>query len=1034
MNILCFSIMFVIFELIKKTMNLKLSKNTIHLSVLISESVNCILNNVRGLMFFSLLFFFMVVFSSSVFSQCDTNKISTNPENPISSDFDGLMKMYNFKINPFKNTWNWGASTDNNFNTILLNMNAGFMLKNFNGGMVSPYSLNMPSEYNYLNQNGALPQNCDIHWQDGWELMLMNLGFYPNKEKTNDSNYRRVIPFQSALLNSEFPYFVLYNRYNGILRFFGSYHQNFNNTLRDNIGITIGDMLAKKGSKVGAVFRHIGSYDRPLDQNTIHAYASSFNRNPKNNILWFSSDYQLGFDPCVCESSSLFQIDAFVFDDDDVVVDDYFNGKSDKLLPKFDEFIANHSIRDIYSTGSGLTVYKSYEMMINNNQLSQKKLNKLSKQSRGDLLAKLNVFKISSSMQKNGLLGNEVISDTIIDYLKRVLKNNSTFLSSGNLLNQFKNGSKLILGKDYNFFSNQTLNPKLSSQSYINRMPSVVKRDFNISGSYNTNGRAFLTNFFAPGSFNSIKNGLDMPSYPIYNKPVGLFALLNTPSLYFLVNKPEFLEFDWRYLESGDKVEVVEKKKRHYIISKVEKNITTTKIPHHLIAQLDYEQSFYFKLKQNLFYKLNHSVDFDFEKTKLYVSFMIEYESNAPIGDYYENNKYGIEMGERVIDLSESNLSIYQHFIKDGKLNNEKLILQTNWEDVKHSGELLFGGKMKVQMHKKIASGEFVKTSTEVKRTNLLKNKVDKYNEDVTEELNYSDYVSSMEDYENTINETIDKNQYIIKRVTMKLMSDMYFKQENSIGGQTNTNQVFTYLIFDSEQKVDLISEYGEWVKGSDFKGLVKYNPGVLNLDNEEITIDKPYVSSVVGNEINVNYEYINLSGNISVQTGYKVNLNAYYSIETIGNVNVSSGLNLTIKKDYYGMPITQEATQEYVNSYCSGPQKKYRADEFDDNPYTFFLPKSENISVKGSPIEFLVFPNPSNNMFNVNVNNNNEKDYEVLLFDLAGKLVFKMGYSGKQNTQQIETTGFSAGIYVVKLICGEYQNTQKLVLHNNGY
>ena len=83
-------------------MNLKLSKNTIHLSVLISESVNCILNNVRGLMFFSLLFFFMVVFSSSVFSQCDTNKISTNPENPISSDFDGLMKMYNFKINPFK--------------------------------------------------------------------------------------------------------------------------------------------------------------------------------------------------------------------------------------------------------------------------------------------------------------------------------------------------------------------------------------------------------------------------------------------------------------------------------------------------------------------------------------------------------------------------------------------------------------------------------------------------------------------------------------------------------------------------------------------------------------------------------------------------------------------------------------------------------------------------------------------------------------------------------------------------------------------
>jgi hypothetical protein len=72
-------------------------------------------------------------------------------------------------------------------------MSSGFTLNNFIGGMVSPFSTNMPFEYNYLNQNGALPQNCDIHWQDGWELMYMNLGFFPNKENINTYNPLRIL-------------------------------------------------------------------------------------------------------------------------------------------------------------------------------------------------------------------------------------------------------------------------------------------------------------------------------------------------------------------------------------------------------------------------------------------------------------------------------------------------------------------------------------------------------------------------------------------------------------------------------------------------------------------------------------------------------------------------------------------------------------------------------------------------------------------------------------------------------------------------
>jgi hypothetical protein len=134
-----------------------------------------------------------IIATNVLVAQCDTSRISTNPANPINTNLNTLMEKYNKTINPFRNTWDWGANSDNSFNTILLNMSAGFTLNNFNGVMVSPFSTNIPSEYSYLNQNAALPENCDIHWQDGWELMFMNLGFFPNKENINTYNPLRIL-------------------------------------------------------------------------------------------------------------------------------------------------------------------------------------------------------------------------------------------------------------------------------------------------------------------------------------------------------------------------------------------------------------------------------------------------------------------------------------------------------------------------------------------------------------------------------------------------------------------------------------------------------------------------------------------------------------------------------------------------------------------------------------------------------------------------------------------------------------------------
>jgi hypothetical protein len=69
----------------------------------------------------------------------------------------------------------------------------------------------------------------DFNWQDGWELLWMNTGYYPNQSTTNHngninfSDNNRIYPFVSNPAHSRYPYIILYNKYRGTMRMFGKY-------------------------------------------------------------------------------------------------------------------------------------------------------------------------------------------------------------------------------------------------------------------------------------------------------------------------------------------------------------------------------------------------------------------------------------------------------------------------------------------------------------------------------------------------------------------------------------------------------------------------------------------------------------------------------------------------------------------------------------------------------------------------------------------------------------------------------------------
>jgi hypothetical protein len=143
-----------------------------------------------------------------------------------------LSSLYPGQINPWLNTFNFAEIGGAGFNSIHLNESAGWNLPGFAGGsmlMTNPFSPDMGSQYAYLRYPSlGAPSSKDIHWADGWELMWMNTGFYPNGDSVNRSKANRIISGAQPLANPSTPYIVLYNRYQGKLRVFANLFTDFN--------------------------------------------------------------------------------------------------------------------------------------------------------------------------------------------------------------------------------------------------------------------------------------------------------------------------------------------------------------------------------------------------------------------------------------------------------------------------------------------------------------------------------------------------------------------------------------------------------------------------------------------------------------------------------------------------------------------------------------------------------------------------------------------------------------------------------------
>jgi len=703
-------------------------------------------------------------------------QISTNFYNPINTQFDAI---YPPPIkNPFINRYDWagylpGLGFPNGLN---LNPNAGWdgNLTGITGGvwkMASPFSSAMGAEYGYLFRIGnSIPTVGDLQFLDwhpdrGWELMWMQTGYLPDGREINNPDPNSFLQGPFGLVNNKLPYIILYNRYTGKMRLFANLITEFGQV--DNIVTYIKYDRVTKGQDVSGIFRNLANYDRPLDMPTTHWGATVHNKNSNNDNSWYSNDIQLGYDPCVCEYPSYIDFSLRTMNSLNV---NLYGRQLQTTVPVSaieSDFLTQSGVEQDFNSGNSL-IYKKTQAMYEDymNQLDAYNAQ----------LADYNA--LENTLKREALkLGRDlVVSGTgslfpTAAVKKMILANTVTLKgkqfpdtnTAEGWAKAAREASKSIMGKGFDYLTQGFVIDKPTAPT----MPTATMSEMRITGTINDVSEVSITGLFTPGSYktgtpSNPNSGLPLTiyDYPIYNKPVGLFALLERPKLLM-------------YKES----EVVTNEINFH--KPLPDRVSTR---NHVLA---------FKLSESIKYKFNDAVAFDKTKTKVYISFVVEYKHKYNV---YGNNSFLHSKGTRQLN---GNLNMLHHYYTTR-------IFESEWTPIEELNQQTYGI-------------EFIDSMV----------------------YGYGYYPSE-------IHQSWDN----IKSIKMKIMADMYFTDNTEM----NTTQVFTYSLFDRDNPetetsvlnyTESLPEIKKYNLGEIYLSEVYIDPNhmyVTRVTPTEIFIDAEYI------------------------------------------------------------------------------------------------------------------------------------------------------------------------------------------------
>jgi hypothetical protein len=921
-------------------------------------------------------------------------QISTNYLNPINTQF--AITHPAPKVNPFVNKFNWSGFDGYGFAEIPINLDANWISSINNGTLISPYA-SMNYGYNYINKklSGLNPRtieemidSLDWTWENGWELMYLHNGYFPNGDKINIPNADRVFPREYSIAQDRMPLYMIYNRYTGKLRMFAtiSTHEWSDvNYVNNNLGYRVG-LNQNVNVQVSGIFRHMGNYDRPLDMITINTGVTAVNSYKNNDLQFFTNDFQLGYDPCVCNYATNINFEV-------VGITQYYAdlyGRSLQLQVPVNEvsadFLTNSSINQANESGASLMYYKSQKMYEDYmQQLEEYNSDLKDYNSTGNRLKKaaLDLAKKAVSTAvgtafpapelKKFILGNAITlkgkswpdTSTVDGWIKAA-----------------REASKSIVGKGFDHLTNGFI----ADKPYAPTMPMATLSEMRITGNITGTRRLGISGLYTPGSF----YGADVypHQYPVYNKPTGLFALLEKPQISIynsIIHLPK------QIVDTGFCMN------KKLIFGSVPISFhydtlygTPTRVKYASKNML------YFKLDEPLSYKYNDHVQIDKTKTKTYVSYIIEYDvDNTFINKYNKSVSILLRDGNKIDSVGyhilDGNINLMHDYVNRNDTNHRTRIFETGWADILDINQQVYGL-------------EFLDSL---------------FNRSVVTWFGSKNSCYNLDEYK-----LYQSWPVRLKNIKMKIMTDIYFTDNPNM----NTSQVFTYSIFDRDNPETETSVLNYTESLPEIK---KYNLGEIYLSEVYIDPNHMYVTRVTPTEIFIDAEYIRLGGGVSVAPGFTLRLNALYDIIVDPETILVPEIVLEIKKDYYNLPVFKEVTNAELSSYCNGQNKRYNANQsfakHAPNPEEAIDVIDKDAHYKQS-LQVGLYPNPANSAFEVYTNA--KGDYTITMIDITGRLVYTSEIV-QNNKGIMDVSQLQNGIYFVQVTGNGHTTTQKIIVRH---
>lgn len=964
--------------------------------------------------------FFAVSFGN-VFSQC-VNNVSTNYEAPTNNSLpDNTFVSGGPVENKFLNLFNW-FPVNNGFYSGYTPVNMQYA--GINIGYLSNImdAQSSPTYYNYL-YDGPQPFS-----QDGWELLLVNLGKYPNGD---------IITVQEGL-QPGLPYIVIYNKYTGVIRVFFSYGVDGEGA--DAVEIQLSFQSVQKAS---GLIRLADGKDVALDKPTKVTLIKSVAKDPNLSYKWMSTDFQVAYDPCSCYYPSRLELKFTKIISQSIQLlggsvslpNQPLVNNSNIVNPT--AFLSNiHYTNENFKNGSVL--YKSVQSMIddyikkyddyNKELVAVNEHNKKVKQN----LALLKVAKtigvlIATGVALDGtpilIQDGEMPLEYVQDYayLESISAESAEYqamfqgldgYSSTSLNMNFFNvakkeygeimkkadkidiikvmdiASKIFGDKMENFVSK---NFKDKNPPQKPSMPTATFTEYKFDGTINTNLDTYGPKFYNPGTFKNQPIVGNPPTtvvspyeYPAYNEILGTFALLETPKIKIS-----------RTIQNDSLKEV-------FVQS------PNPNIPDQNYAYKAWTQNYQIKLDKPLQYYFNPSLDISQKNVK--VSFLIKAKRkwvNFP--SQYGNLQSPTNVG----------CFLDPYFTKNVQATNAN---QESYAPL--SSDTYYTNDVNAPVLPNVVNKNSIEFVTPYFDIDVFQSVVSAIG--LKNEIQFS-------------NVTFGPGSPILGQwafmfdfeIQMKVLMDIEFSSLNSDGEKNQVTQLFTYDIpLDPAaiMNADIVPNFEnvgyDYTK---FKENLKFFN--TNFNGQPIEGCKLNGNSYTCQAL----KDVQIDGIITVSNGYNVSILGGTVVEVLNNSTVSPEVILAINPILdYSQPMPM-ANATYLKGFCDGTNAnapKYLANTIgkaNSNIEVGDDPENINQDIFTNDYEAFLFPNPAEKSVSLELSRKIQ-GVSVVLYDLTGRKK-EVDIIQNETIYLIDLSNLSSGLYIVKISSPEGTITKNLIV-----